>query len=85
MNLKLLNDAKRIIVKIGSTLLVDPENGNIRVDWLRLLAEDLKTMSESGSEIIIVTSGAIAAGRRDLGLGSDRLRLEESCCCEWSG
>ncbi|MBE05578.1 MAG: glutamate 5-kinase [Gammaproteobacteria bacterium] len=85
MNLKLLNDAKRIIVKIGSTLLVDPENGNIRVDWLRLLAEDLKTMSESGSEIIIVTSGAIAAGRRDLGLGSDRLRLEESQAAAASG
>ena len=78
MSLDLINDARRIIIKIGSTLLVDQEKGQIRSEWLKLLAEDIKSIRESGPEIIIVTSGAIAAGRRDLGLVTEELRFEES-------
>lgn len=72
-----LSDAKRIVVKIGSALLVDDETGRIRRDWLDALADDIAVLRERGQEVVVVSSGAIAAGRRLLGLKSKRLRLEE--------
>ncbi len=75
---KRLTEAKRVVVKIGSALLVDPDAGTLRHDWLRALAEDIAAFRARGQEIIIVSSGAIALGRRDLGLTAAVLRLEES-------
>ena len=69
--------ARRIVVKVGSALLVD-ELGQVHRKWLETLAEDLARCRNRGQEVIIVSSGAIAVGRRHLGLPSGRLRLEES-------
>jgi len=73
----LLAAARRIVVKVGSALLVD-EYGSVHKEWLKNLAEDLARCRSRGQEVIIVSSGAIAVGRRHLGLSEGRLRLEES-------
>jgi glutamate 5-kinase len=72
-----LASAKRLIVKIGSALLVDEESGGIRRKWLDALADDVAALRGRGTEVILVSSGAIAVGRRHLGLASGALRLEE--------
>ena len=72
-----LSSAKRLIVKIGSALLVDQESGGIRRKWLDALADDVAALKERGTEVILVSSGAIAVGRRHLGLETGALKLEE--------
>jgi glutamate 5-kinase len=72
-----LLSARRLVVKIGSALLVDEETGAIRRDWLDALGDDVAECRRRGQEVLIVTSGAIAVGRRRLGLDSGKLRLEE--------
>jgi len=74
----ILSDARRVIVKIGSALLVDPERGTVHRRWLEALAEDLARFRARGQEVIIVSSGAIAVGRRHLNLSQGQLRLDES-------
>ena len=73
-----LTGTKRIVVKIGSKLLVEPEAGTIHRTWLNALADDIAGLVRDGSEVILVSSGAIAVGRRHLGLTPGKLRLEES-------
>jgi glutamate 5-kinase len=73
-----LTDAKRVIVKVGSALLVDAEKGRLNRVWLESLAADIARMRKRGQEVILVSSGAIALGRRHLGLAPGRLKLEES-------
>jgi len=70
--------ARRLVVKIGSALLVDDETGRIRRQWLDSLADDIAESRTAGRQVAIVSSGAIAAGRRSLGLTGRRLRLQES-------
>ena len=77
-NKQKLNSAKRIVIKIGSTLLVDPKSGTVHRKWLEALAEDVAKCQSSGQQVIIVSSGAIAVGRRHLKLKSGKLKLEES-------
>jgi glutamate 5-kinase len=72
-----LAEAKRIVLKIGSALLVDDKAGRIRRDWLDALADDVAECRKAGQEVVIVSSGAIASGRRLLGLTGGELRLEE--------
>ena len=72
-----LTSAKRLIVKIGSALLVDEESGGIRRKWLDALADDVAALRARGTDVILVSSGAIAVGRRHLGLAAGTLRLEE--------
>jgi glutamate 5-kinase len=72
-----LLSARRLVVKIGSALLVDEDSGAIRRDWLDALGDDVAECRRRGQEVLIVTSGAIAVGRRHLGLDSGKLRLEE--------
>jgi glutamate 5-kinase len=71
-----LTKARRLIVKIGSALLV-AERGTIRDAWLAALADDVARCRARGQEVILVSSGAIAVGGRHLGLSGRRLRLEE--------
>jgi glutamate 5-kinase len=73
-----LTRARRIVVKVGSALLVDPASGRINRAWLETLVEDLLRLRQRGQPVILVSSGAIALGRRRLGLPSGSLRLEES-------
>ena len=73
-----LTDAKRVVVKVGSALLVDADKGRLNRTWLESFAADVAAIRKRGQEIIVVSSGAIALGRRHLGLGAGKLRLEES-------
>ena len=69
--------AKRIVVKIGSVLLVDDNSGTLHDAWLSSLAKDLATLRHRGHEVILVSSGAIALGRRYLKFKPGELKLEE--------
>ncbi|MCH8038111.1 MAG: glutamate 5-kinase [Proteobacteria bacterium] len=73
-----LTGTKRMVVKIGSKLLVEQETGTIHRTWLNALADDIAGLVRDGSEVILVSSGAIAVGRRHLGLTRGKLKLEES-------
>ena len=73
-----LRSARRVVVKVGSALLVDAATGRLNRDWLAALADDLADMRRQGKEPVVVSSGAIALGRGPLQLGAGRLRLEES-------
>ncbi|MEM9490477.1 MAG: glutamate 5-kinase [Myxococcota bacterium] len=74
-----MRTAKRVVVKIGSALLVDEESGDLRREWLNALADDIAAYQADGQQVLIVSSGAIAVGRQRLGLTSNgrALRLEE--------
>src|SRR5690606_19496815 len=73
-----LSHAQRVVVKIGSALLTDSKTGKLNRDWLGAFVADVAAMRARGQEMLIVSSGAIALGRRALGLPSGRLKLEES-------
>ncbi len=73
-----LTAARRIVVKVGSALLVDAKTGRLNRSWLKTLIDDLLRLHRRGAQIILVSSGAIALGRRHLGLAAGTLRLEES-------
>lgn len=73
-----LTDARRLVVKIGSALLVDRDTGRLRADWLRSLAEDVARLRARGVQVILVSSGSIALGRGVLGLPKGSLPLEQS-------
>jgi glutamate 5-kinase len=70
-----LAKAKRIVIKIGSSLMA--ESARLRTAWLATLAEDIAQLHDAGKEVILVSSGAVALGRPHVGLGSERLSLEE--------
>ena len=72
-----LSSHRRIVVKIGSALLVDRASG-LRRDWLASLCADVAALSGEGVDMCVVSSGAIALGRTILGLGRKTLKLEES-------
>ncbi|MEQ8294973.1 MAG: glutamate 5-kinase [Nitratireductor sp.] len=72
-----LSAYRRITVKVGSALLVDRDRG-LRRDWLASLCADVANLSAAGADICVVSSGAIALGRKLLGLGRRALKLEES-------
>ena len=72
-----LRDAKRLVVKIGSALLVDQATG-LRTEWLASLAQDVADIRKRGTDVILVSSGSIALGRGVLGLPLTELALEQS-------
>ena len=78
MTIARLSNAQRVVVKIGSALLTDGKTGKLNRDWLGAFVADVAAMRARGQEMLIVSSGAIALGRRALGLPSGRLKLEES-------
>ncbi|HUG72459.1 MAG TPA: glutamate 5-kinase [Steroidobacteraceae bacterium] len=73
----LLSEARRVVVKVGSALLVDQDSGRLNRSWLEALVEDLRRMRRRGQQVIVVSSGAVALGRRQLGLGKGALPLEQ--------
>lgn len=73
-----LSGARRLVVKIGSALLVDRASGDLRRDWLLSLAEDVVRLRARGTQVILVSSGSIALGRGVLGLPPTELPLEQS-------
>ena len=73
-----LSAARRVVVKIGSALLVDRATGQLRQDWLAALARDVVWLKLLGVDVVLVSSGSIALGRGVLGLPSTTLALEQS-------
>jgi glutamate 5-kinase len=69
---------RRIVLKVGSALLVDRARGRLNHAWLAALAEDIADLHRRGTEVLVVSSGAIAMGRTVLGLPAGALKLEES-------
>lgn len=73
-----ISTARRVVVKIGSALLVDRSTGGLRRDWLTTLAQDVAALKTGGTDVVIVSSGSIALGRGVLGLNTSDLPLEQS-------
>lgn len=63
-----IDQARRIVVKVGSALLVDQATGKLHEGWLKALAQDIAALHAKGKEIVIVSSGSIALGRNKLNL-----------------
>lgn len=72
------DNARRLVIKIGSALLVDGQTGKLRLDWLDALAQDVAAAKAEGRDVILVSSGSIALGRRVLSLPQGPLALEQS-------
>ncbi|MFT8655814.1 MAG: glutamate 5-kinase [Acetobacter papayae] len=72
-----LAQAKRLVIKIGSALVVDPEQAAPRQAWLASVAEDIAMLRRQGTAVSVVSSGAIALARHSLGLTNGALRLSE--------
>src|SRR5204863_1064679 len=73
-----LTDFRRIVVKVGSSLLVDSDGGRLHDAWLSGLAEDIAALQQGKRDLLVVSSGAIALGRAVLKLPAGPLRLEDS-------
>jgi len=72
------DSARRIVIKIGSSLLADAETGALNKEWLASLIADVAALKAKGKQVILVSSGAIALGRRALELPPGPLKLEEN-------
>uniref|UniRef100_UPI000472C4EE glutamate 5-kinase n=1 Tax=Komagataeibacter kakiaceti TaxID=943261 RepID=UPI000472C4EE len=72
-----LRDARRVVIKIGSALIVDPALAAPRQAWLDSVSQDIAALREQGTEVVVVSSGAVALARHHLGLTRPVLRLEE--------
>ena len=71
-----LEQTNRIIIKIGSALLFNETSGSLNKEWLNSLAEDVKYLRENDKEVIIVSSGAIAMGAKDLDLDMKNMKMD---------
>lgn len=72
-----IQSAKRIVIKVGSALLFDPVRGEARKDWMKALAADVAALHSQGSQVLLISSGSIALGRRHLAFSNKSIRLEE--------
>jgi glutamate 5-kinase len=78
MNTPRLADFRRIVVKVGSSLLVDAKAGRLNEKWLAALCADIAALHADGRDLLVVSSGAIALGRSVLKLPAGALALEDS-------
>ena len=69
--------ARTIIIKIGSSLLIDDDRNAVNADWLKGIASDITMLREDGKNVVVVSSGAIALGSRGLGITGRALAIEE--------
>jgi glutamate 5-kinase len=77
-NAAYLGAARRVVIKIGSSLFVDQKTGTLDRPWLVGVCRDVGDLRASGKEVVIVSSGAVALGRRELGLDASRALLEDN-------
>jgi glutamate 5-kinase len=73
-----LETFSRVVVKVGSSLLVEPGGSAVKRDWLLCLADDLAALHRRGVDVLVVSSGSVALGRGVLGLPPGALPLEDS-------
>ena len=69
--------ARTVIIKIGSSLLIDDDRNAVNADWLRGMADDIAMLRADGKNVVVVSSGAIALGSRGLGITGRALAIEE--------
>ena len=77
VNADALGKSRRLVIKVGSALLADETDGSVRRAWLASLAKEIAAMRAQGKDVVLVSSGAIAVGRQQLGLKPGKLALEE--------
>ncbi len=77
-NAERLLESRRLVVKIGSALFIDQDTGALDSGWLEALCRDVAWLRESGKEIVLVSSGAVALGARELDIDARRARLEDN-------
>ena len=77
INLESINKANRIVLKVGSSLIVNPNTGYINNSWVENLAQDILFLLSKNKEILIVSSGAVALGKTELNLQNKSLKLSE--------
>lgn len=75
---KALAECRRIVVKVGSSLLIDDDTTSLRTAWLESLCLDVAQRMQAGAQVVLVSSGAIALGAKALGIDPRRARLNES-------
>jgi len=73
-----LEQFRRIVIKVGSSLLVDRAQGRVKREWLACLAQDISALHGGGADLLVVSSGSVALGRTVLGLPDGVLKLEDS-------
>ncbi len=69
--------ARRLVIKVGSSILIDAETGRADQAWLKAFAADVARLAARGQQVVVVSSGAVALGRRRLGLTRPSQNLEE--------
>ena len=82
---KSIKDAKRIVIKIGSSLIINNKTRNLNYQWMKSLAENIDFLIKNKKEVLIVTSGAIALGKNELNLNKQSLKLHEKQACAATG
>ncbi len=83
--LSTLKGAKRVVIKIGSAILVDQNSGQLNTDWLSALCKDVADLKAQNKDVILVSSGAVALGRHALGLTTKPLTLSQKQACAATG
>ena len=78
---EILKDKKRIVIKIGSSSLTHPETGALNLTKLEVLVREISELHNMGKDVIVVSSGAIAVGRRAAGLGHRPSETKEKQAC----
>ena len=73
-----LDRFNRVVVKVGSSLIVDSSRGAVKQTWLEALAADIAALHARGANVLVVSSGAIALGRTIAALPKAGLKLEDS-------
>lgn len=75
--MKLINQANKVVIKVGSSFFIDPKTGNIQQEWLDSLIDDAHQLIKSGKKVVIVSSGSTALGCKDLKINMLRAKLQE--------
>ncbi len=75
--MKLFEQANKIVIKVGSSFLVDPKSGVVQRSWLDSLVDDIANLIRSGKKILIVSSGSVALGCHNLGLNYLKAKLQD--------
>ena len=77
----ILDESRRIVIKIGSRILVDSEKGGVRTRYIQKLADSVARLMEAGKEVVVVTSGAVGTGMSQLGYKEKPTVLAEKQAC----
>jgi glutamate 5-kinase len=75
--MKLINQANKIIIKIGSSFIVDSKNAEVNQSWIDSFVDDVVALRKEGKKVILVSSGAVVLGCKMLGINSKKIKLQD--------